>query len=184
MPAATGLHISGLPSSPFVALTSNIHLAETTISHTFCAVYSTTACSSTINYVYASSTRTMSATATIFTHISTCPTVPFIPPSTVTPELHTPANYQSAPPVNVPCTVPPLVTLSPAMPTPLLHLLVPVSTIPSASEPEQSRQSDTINATLNMLAETVVALQRGLEAYLANLSAPAPCTPQPKAPQT
>ena len=50
-------------------------------------------------------------------------------------------------------------------------MLEPVRAFLSTPEP---KQSEAINATLDALAETVVALQKGLEAYLANASTDRP----------
>ena len=103
------------------------------------------------------------------------------PPSSVQPDRTSVScplvNNQSAPLVNVPRDVLPPPNLTLVLPELIPCPLAPVCAFPSASEPEQSRKSKAINATLDALAKAVAVLQKGLEANLANPSTLAPCAP-------
>ena len=68
-----------------------------------------------------------------------------------------------------------------ASPEPVLY--PPATVCAFLSDPEP-KQSNAINATLDVLTETIAALQKGLEAYLANTSADRPHAKESEAPRT
>jgi hypothetical protein len=112
------------------------------------------------------------------------PEAVFLAPSNPVTSQHAPQSHPSAPLVG-----PPRHILSPPAPTPDASDPVPLAPqplniFPSTPEATQSEQPDQINATLDVLVETVVSLKKGLEALLATPSRLGPCTQEPETTQT